>query len=278
MQSHKLRLGVAFAPAVVGLVAMMLHGPIPQDPAYHRFADQRRLFGIPHFGDAVSNVALVLAGALGLSFMVRERRRAIDSPFREDRERPPYFVFFGGTLLTGFGSAYYHLAPDTPRLFWDRLPMTLVFMSLFAIVLGECLTVRLGTRLCVPLLAVGAASVLYWMLTERLGAGDLRPYAVVQYAPALTIPLLLLLFPPRDTESPYFWGVVACYGLAKLCELLDPQILKLTGIVSGHSLKHLLAAAGSWLVLRMLRRRAGSHFTQPLASEASEIPPLDPAP
>ncbi len=233
----------------------MFHGPIPQDPVYHQFADQRSLFGVRHFGDVVSNVALVLAGTLGLSFLATERRTAINSLFLEDRERHPYFAFFGGILVTGFGSAYYHLAPDTPRLFWDRLPMTLVFMSLFTIVISERVGARAGSRLFLPLLIAGAGSVLYWMLTERMGVGDLRPYAAVQYAPALAIPLLLFLFPPRYTESRYFWGVVVCYGLAKVCEVLDPLILRLNGIVSGHSLKHLLAAAGSWLVLRMLRRR-----------------------
>ena len=36
-------------------------------------------------------------------------------------------VLFLGILLTGFGSAYYHLEPNDQTLFWDRLPMAISF-------------------------------------------------------------------------------------------------------------------------------------------------------
>ncbi len=250
--SRRARAFAVLAPGVAGAVVLLLHGPIPQDPDYHRFADQRVLPGIRHAGDVLSNIAFVLAGALGLALLTGGR---LARAFADGRERLPYLLFFAGVFLTGFGSAYYHLAPDSERLFWDRLPMTLAFLSLLSAVIAERVSPRLSSRLLWPLLALGAASVIYWRVTEEAGKGDLRPYALVQYYPALAIVLLLLLYPPRYTHSGLFWAVAGGYALAKLCELLDSPILQLTGLVSGHTLKHLFAALTAVVVLWMLRLR-----------------------
>ena len=77
-------------------------------------------------------------------------------------------------LLTGFGSAYYHLEPNNPTLVWDRLPMTIGFMSLFALIFAERIDDGLGRKLF-PWLVAGFASVLYWHLAD-----DLRPYLLMQ--------------------------------------------------------------------------------------------------
>ena len=41
------------------------------------------------------------------------------------------------------------------------------------------------------------------------------------------------------------------YALAKTFEALDPQIFALGGVVSGHTLKHLAAAAAAAWLLRV---------------------------
>jgi hypothetical protein len=165
-------------------------------------------------------------------------------------------IFFLGIASTSAGSSWYHLAPDNARLVWDRLPMTIAFMALFAAMISERIDLRAGLRWLVPLLLVGLASVLYWHWTEQSGAGDLRPYAAVQFFPLLAIPLLLLLFPARYTRTGDIWVALAWYALAKLFEELDGPIYDLSArIVSGHTLKHLAAAASAWTFLRMLRRR-----------------------
>ena len=46
-------------------------------------------------------------------------------------------ILFLGILLTGFGSAYYHLDPTISTLFWDRLPMAVSFMAILAIGIEE---------------------------------------------------------------------------------------------------------------------------------------------
>jgi hypothetical protein len=45
------------------------------------------------------------------------------------------------------------------------------------------------------------------------------------------------------------------YALAKLGEVLDSLVFAMGGIVSGHTLKHIIAAAAIYLILRMLKNR-----------------------
>jgi hypothetical protein len=227
---------------------------IAQDPAYHVFADGRTLLGIPNCLDVISNLPFVLVGALGLSRLL-SRKPGWSIRFREPGERWPYVILFAGVMLVGLGSSYYHLAPDNERLVWDRLPMTLGFMSVLAAVVSERVSLGIGSRLLIPLLLLGLLSVLYWHVTERLGAGDLRPYALVQFVPLILIPLMLLLFPPRYTRGAEMVGALLLYGAAKLLETADGWILSIGHVVSGHTLKHLVAAAATWWILSMLVRR-----------------------
>jgi Ceramidase len=225
--------------------------PIPQDPAYHRFADGRTLLGVPNALNVLSNVPFTVVGILGIAGLLGSRRISFVDP----TERRAYIVFFVGVLFTGLGSAYYHLAPDNDRLVWDRLPMTVAFTALLAAVVTERVGVREGTRLLVPFVAVGVGSVLLWDLSERAGAGDLRLYALVQFLPLLIVPVLMGLYSSRYTRGADIVGVVVLYGLAKILELGDIVVLGLGHLVSGHTLKHLSAAAAAWWVQRMLTKR-----------------------
>lgn len=246
-----LRGGIVVLPLVLALAVLAGMAPIRQDGSYHEFADQRTVVGIPHFGDVATNLPFILIGALGLGIVAR--RRFADGP--------AWIVFFSGVLLTGAGSTWFHLAPDARRLFWDRLPMTLVFMSMFSIVIGERASPRLGRRLLAPLLLAGAASVVYWAWS-----GDLRFYALVQFYPMLAIPLLLLLYTPRFSHAGTYWAVLGGYALAKACEMLDGPIYRASGAVSGHNLKHVLAAAATASLLWMLRGRQPIENCPPVIS------------
>ena len=132
------------------IAAALLSPPMPQPLSYHAFVDQRDFFDIPNFLDVASNIGFVVPGVWGL--WVTLRRRTI---FATSLERVPYVVFFIGMLLTSIGSSYYHLAPDNERLFWDRLPMTIAFMSLIAAQLNERINVRVGMSLLIPMLLIG---------------------------------------------------------------------------------------------------------------------------
>lgn len=249
---HRRRLLGSLGLLTLGLaLAVSLLPAIPQDPDYHRFADARALFGIPNFLNVVSNLPMLIVGLCGLLYLGMHHRGA----FADRQEWPAYAVFFLGTALVGCGSAWYHLAPDNERLFWDRLPMAVTFMAFTSVVLAERVSVVCGGRSLFPLLALGVASVVWWRLTEQTGAGDLRPYGFVHFYPAVLIPLLLLLFPPRYSRGGDVWGALFFFALTVLGELLDRPILALGGLVSGHTLKHFFAAIAVWWILRMLATR-----------------------
>ncbi len=240
-------LGVT-AAAVVGACVVP---PIPQDPAYHRFADTRPLGGAPNGWAVLSNVPFVLVGLWGLR-QVLTAPVGTSAPFVDSRERWPYALFFAGVVLTGVGSAYYHWAPDNARLVWDRLPMTIGFMALLTSIVAERVSVTVGIVLLPVLLLAGAGSVGYWRAGELSGTGDLRPYALVQFAPAALIALMLWLFPARYTHGGYLVAVIVIYGAAKLFEILDGAIFSMGHVLSGHTLKHLTAALAAWWLLRGL--------------------------
>ena len=226
--------------AVVTLGALGFLSPIAQDPRYHDFADQRSLLGIRNGGDVLSNVFFLVGGVLGVVFLKRAHQK---QPLPTDRL---WLGFFIGVGLTAFGSSFYHLRPDSERLMWDRLPMTLAFASLNAAVIGEQLAAALGRRLWPWLVATAALSVVYWRMTESWGQGDLRFYAWVQFYPLVfALPMLLLARPLKGRRGIVWLILFAGYGLAKATEALDEFIFQSLGeTISGHSLKHICAGAG----------------------------------
>jgi hypothetical protein len=233
---------------------------------YHDFADQRTLINIPHALNVLSNLPFVIVGVWGVCFLLTPAARRPGGAFIHSAERWPYFLFFAGVALTGVGSAYYHADPNNARLLWDRLPLAIAFMALFAALLGERLHRKAGLALFVPLALAGAGSVVYWHLSEIQGAGDLRPYLFVQLFPLAAVPLLLLLFPARYTRSADLFAGLLCYVLAKGLELLDAQIYGQGQLVSGHTLKHLAAGLSAWWILHMLKHR------RPVACQPASAP------
>jgi hypothetical protein len=138
------RVWLVFLLIMVGLVAVIILPPLRQPQGYHQFADRRAVFGIPNFLNVASNGPLLLVGLMGLRFLAKKRRTNEPGGFIASSERWAYVVFFLGVTLTGFGSAYYHWRPSDSTLVWDRLPMTLTFMSLLAATITERIHVRLG--------------------------------------------------------------------------------------------------------------------------------------
>jgi hypothetical protein len=239
---------IAFTALCVAVA--ILWPAMPQPIAYHRFADRRNLFGIPNFLDVVSNVGFFLAGAAGLVAILRGRAR-----FEFADEKWPWAIFFLGILLTAFGSAYYHLAPDNDRLFWDRLPMTIAFMGLVSAQIVDRIDVRTGIMLLVPMLLVGAASVIYWRWTEGIGAGNVVPYGVLQGYSVVVLLLLAATAPSRYTRGGDLYWIFGWYVLSKILETFDPQIYAVGNGLSGHTLKHLAAAGAGFVACYMLLHR-----------------------
>ena len=225
--------------------------PIAQDAAYHAFADQRSLLGVPNFWNVVSNVPFLLVGAAGFAEVRRHRW---------DRLQPVWQVFFAGIFLTAFGSGWYHLDPTNMSLMWDRLTMVIGFMGFVALVCGEYLAVEWGRRLVIPLLLAGAATVFYWIHTETSGAGDLRPYAAVQFLPLLLIPVIVVVNRKRSDLGLYIGLMIGLYVIAKIFEQFDQEIFAIGELLSGHSLKHVAAALSAWCLVVGLRRRRDAYL------------------
>ncbi|MBC7777934.1 MAG: alkaline phytoceramidase [Phycisphaerae bacterium] len=221
--------------------------PIPQNPAYHDYADQRVILGIPYFWNVMSNLPMLFIGLYGLWQASRHYNRR---PAGVARWIP--LVLSGGVFITCFGSAYYHWAPSNDTLLWDRLPMTLMFMSLLSLLMYDYLGPRAGTLSFWLTLPLGIASVLYWHLGEAAGHGDLRPYALVQFFPMLAVPVFLLSYPGKVPYVRYILYLLGWYVVAKLCEHYDKPIYETLGFWSGHTLKHLFGAVGLVYAMKLL--------------------------
>ncbi len=253
------RLALVGAALVAGLLAAFSRPPIPQDPAYHAFADQRALAGVPNFWNVTTNLPFLLVGVFGLSRVARLLRPQL---------RTEFVLFATGVLCVAFGSAYYHLAPSNATLVWDRLPMTVGFMALFSLVVRDRLSESIGRRALAPLLVAGASSVLYWYATELQGRGDLRPYLVVQFLPILLIPLMLLTGAGAGgLRASWIWATLAVYVVAKQAESHDRALYEATQLLSGHSLKHLVAACAVLCALLAALRPADSRAPVPRRGE-----------
>jgi hypothetical protein len=226
------------AVAGTALIAAFFVDRIPQDPAYHAFLDGRTLLEIPNFWNVATNLPFLAVGVAGL---LHAREAAL----------PRHFVVYcAGVALVALGSAWYHLAPSNPALVFDRLPMTVAFMAMFAAVVADRVSLPLGQALLWPCVAIGIGSIGWWHWTETAGAGDLLPYAFVQFLPMLLIPLMLLLFRGELLAARWLWAALGAYVLAKVAEYFDGAIYALGGFLSGHSLKHLLAALAAWWIAR----------------------------
>lgn len=229
--------------------AAVLYGPIAQPAGYHAFADQAVVFGIPHVADVLSNLGFALVAAWGWSQLAAaNRHRDLAQGWAG------YRLFLIGLFLTALGSSYYHLDPDNARLVWDRLPIALACAGLLAGVWGDTRHQDSGKpALWLALAAV--MSVAWWHFTELHGAGDLRPYLMLQALPILLIPLWQWIHDMPGADRRAFAGALLLYVIAKFAELNDHEIAALLGAPTGHTLKHLLATGAAALIVARLVSR-----------------------
>lgn len=219
----------------IGLIAaaMMVHGPIAQPVGYHDFADARSWLGIPRAADVLSNVPFALVALWALA----RRRNGL-----------AWTAFDVSLLLTAFGSAYYHLAPDDARLVWDRIPIALACGAMIVAVYGETHDARGTAGALAAICAAAIASVVFWRSTA-----DLRPYLLLQVAPLVLVPLWQWQARRPRRERILFGLAFACYAVAKILEVGDRAVFDALAIASGHTLKHLAAALAAALIVEARR-------------------------
>jgi hypothetical protein len=225
--------------AILSLIGMLIISPIEQDKSYHNFSDIRIFFGIPNFWNVISNLPFLIVGFLGLYNLNTIARK-----------KTQYLLFFLGVVLIAFGSVYYHLDPNDYTLIWDRLPMTIAFMALFSIVISEFINSGKGRSMLFSLLIVGLLAVLYWVIFN-----DLSFYAFVQFYPMLAIPVILIFFKSDYTLTIGYWVLLLAYIISKLLEHFDDEVYSFLKLISGHSLKHLVASIGIFVLFYTFIKR-----------------------
>jgi hypothetical protein len=136
-------------------------------------------------------------------------------------------------------------------------------MGLVSSLIVDRINIRAGLALLVPMLLLGAASVIYWRATERAGVGNVLPYGILQGYSVVIVLLLAMLSPSRYTRGNDLYWVFGWYVLSKLLETFDAQVLALGSVVSGHTLKHMAAAMAGVTVSYMLMHRT---LEEPAAS------------
>jgi hypothetical protein len=228
---------------IVTVAVFVLLKPIPQDVKYHLFANDVNVFGIANGWNVISNIGFLLVGFLGLQFL---RKNYINNPI--------IWTLFIGLIFTGFGSAYYHYRPNNTTLVWDRLPMTIVFTSFFALIYDWCFDAKMGFKIWLISLLVGIYSVFYWQFTEHMLRGDLRLYAIIQFLPIVLIVIIVAAnFKKHTFLLKSISLIVVWYVIAKLLEHFDTHLFEMTNYCSGHPLKHIAAAVAAYYMYRMLR-------------------------
>jgi len=238
---HKWLIRISLCFIVLAGGVLLSTDPVLQKSSYHLLADNRSWLSTPNFADVISNLPFAIIGLAGLLYCLSNRNDTSLS----------WQVYFMGLILVAAGSSYYHWNPNNQTLAWDRLPMTVCFMSLFVALLGEHVPCQFEKIILSASLLLGISSVVYWHYT-----GDLRFYGLIQFGTLAAIPLILLLYKSTFTHRHYLIYGLVCYGLAKIMELNDSRIFELTGgLISGHTAKHLFAAAASYYVYLMLKKR-----------------------
>jgi len=229
--------------AALAVLLLGVHGPITQWASYHQFADARPWGLLPHAANVLSNLPFAVIGAWACW-------RLAGQPGMQ-----AWRLFAAAVTLTAIGSSVYHWAPNNASLVVDRLPIAWACATLLCAFLAERVDGRwVNAQALVLALLTSSIAVAWWAAGEAQGQGDLRPYVFVQFLPMLLIPAALLLkmqpTSSRALPASAWWTALALYGLAKALEAADHNVLEALGFVSGHSLKHLLAAGTAGWLLR----------------------------
>jgi hypothetical protein len=253
--------------ATVLMALLALAGPAVLQPAsFHDFADQRGWGAIPHAMDVLSNLPFAAWGVAGLWALARALRLGAV----ERASAGLAGLFFAGLVVTAGVSGYYHWQPDNAGLVWDRSGMVLAFAGLLGLAALQAAGRRAGTALAAVVLALGPVAVWVWATS-----GNLLPWGVLQIGGMGLILGLAGLSPVWEAPGLRIrWAlVIGVYALAKALELADHAVFELTGqMVSGHSLKHLVASFAAWPVLWALLDAARLPWARGTIGAASASP------
>lgn len=231
----------------LALLLLALIGPaIAQGTHHHDFADRRTWGFLLNAGDVLSNLPFAVWGMVGLVNLFRPHGHydCLDAS-----QRRLAALFFVGLLVAAIASAWYHWQPADSRLVVDRFGMVVAFAGLLGLAASDRVSSRGGWWLALAVLACGPLSIAHWSIS-----GNVLPWAVVQFG-GMALLLRLAFLKPLPDALAVRWGlVIALYLFAKVLEQTDVAVYALTsGLVSGHSLKHIVASCAAWPVIKAMQ-------------------------
>ena len=248
-KKQKIIITLILGISLIAFITMFFIEPIPQIAKYSDFIDKRNIFGIPNFYNVISNIPFLFVGIYAFVLLKKDKLSY------QYKIKFIYYTMSLGVVGVFFGSSYFHLDENNQTLFFDRLPMVIIFMSIFSIVISEFVHLEIGKKLFPYLLFIGLASITYWIVGELNGAGDLRLYGLVQFLPMLIIPIILLSFQNKSHKVSAYWYLLFAYIFAKVFEFFDACVFKYTSIISGHSIKHFVSALGILMFFQTIKKQ-----------------------
>lgn len=257
---------LALLGAVLALLAVAIAAPaVAQSAHHHHFADQRAWGWVPFAADVLSNLPFLLWGVLGLGLLARQPRSV--ACVADAASRGLMTLFFAGLVVTACLSACYHWQPDNAGLALDRLGMVVAFAGLMGLAAAGQISARAGALLALAVLLLGPMSIWVWS-----ASGNVLPWAVLQFGGMLLV-LCLALLKPQPGAPAIRWGwVIVIYAIAKGFEMADEAVFAATSqLVSGHSLKHVVASFAAWPVVFALMSHRKSRAEFASTSRAAKL-------
>lgn len=225
----------------ITLLFIILWSRLPQIDAktYFAFADSRKLLGIHNHLNVISNLPFILISLWGLK-TIRKK-----SHFFTKKENIYLVSFCVGVFLTGLGSSYFHYTPNPSTLVWDRIPMTICFSSLLALIINDRVNPNISMTIYYLLIPSGFITVFGY----AYGILNLRPYLVLQFGTLLFIIFTTLVFRVNKLSNRAIYLSVLSYVAAKFFEVYDIHLMQITNQISGHTVKHLFAALSIYILI-----------------------------
>ncbi len=228
--------------SILVLILCSVFGPFKyQDLHYHQFADLRNWLPVPNTSDVLTNLFFLIFGIFGFIQIRNWLPTAENSTTRHMLK-----LFYFGFIVTTFASGYYHWSPNHQSLFVDRLGMSVAFAGLLGLGVDLHMSSRRSLLFAVIFLLFGVGADGYWLYTENI-----LPWALLQVYGLVFLFSLFFLGRKNQNQLKINWlAIIAVYFLAKVFESNDHMVFNFTHeLISGHSVKHILASLAAIPVL-----------------------------
>jgi hypothetical protein len=127
--------------------------------------------------------------------------------------------------------------------------MSVAFSSIMALIIGDRTKEKYGWWVSYILIPLGVLSVVGWSQAWL----SLRPYLLLQFGSMLAVFAIVCI--RRKGKIPNS-SILACLGFyagAKVFEVFDLPVYEITGFISGHTIKHVLAAVALYKILGYMK-------------------------